>query len=361
MDSGIYFDEPPTPRRRRRFRPGWVFVALLAVALWVGSQLSSPYLIERPGPVFNVLGTEGDTPVISIVDAKSYPTDGALDLLTVNLVGSPTQTPSWLEILGAWLDPAQSIVPVEEVFPATTSTQDVEKQNALMMSDSQSQATAAALRSLGYRYSYRVFVDSVDPKAAAKGLIKAGDYIDSIDGKRVTGINGLRALVAAAHGSPVTVKGVRGGKDLQVQVTPKLVGDAWRLGVYVGTKFEFPVQVQLRLNDVGGPSGGMMFALGIYDKMTPGALTGGQIIAGTGTIDETGVVGPIGGITQKMYGAQRAGARWFLAPAENCGDVVGHIPAGLKVLKVANFNQALTAVKQIATEQSASGLPTCSK
>ena len=361
MDSGSYFDQPPTTPVKRRNRFGWVLIGLLGVALLVGSQLSSPYLIERPGPVFNVLGNEGDTPVISIVDAKSYSTDGQLNLLTVNLIGSPDQTPSWLEVVGAWLDPAQSITPVEEVFPPNSSTQDVQKQNDLMMSDSQSQATAAALRALGYRYSYRVFVDSVDKNAAAKGLVLSGDFIDSIDGKRVTGINGLRALVNAAEGKPVTVAGVRAGQPFTVSVTPKKVGTAFRLGVYVGSKFKFPVKVQLRLNDVGGPSGGMMFALGIYDKMTPGALTGGQIVAGTGTIDEVGTVGAIGGIVQKMYGAQRAGARWFLAPAANCGEVTGHIPAGLTVLKVANFNQALTAVKQIASKHSAAGLPVCQK
>jgi PDZ domain-containing protein len=103
-----------------------------------------------------------------------------------------------------------------------------------------------------------------------------------------------------------------------------------------------------------------MFALGIYDKLTPGSLTGGQMIAGTGTLDETGAVGVIGGIRQKMYGAVRNGATWFLAPAGNCDEVVGHIPTGLTVVKVQNFSQALAAVKQIGETKSATGLPTCS-
>jgi PDZ domain-containing protein len=103
-----------------------------------------------------------------------------------------------------------------------------------------------------------------------------------------------------------------------------------------------------------------MFALGIYDKLTPGSLTGGQMIAGTGTLDETGAVGVIGGIRQKMYGAVRNGATWFLAPAGNCDEVVGHIPTGLTVVKVQNFSQALAAVKQIGETKSAAGLPTCS-
>jgi PDZ domain-containing protein len=360
MDSGNYLDDPQ-PKAPKRGRFGWVLLALMAVALFIGSQLASPYLIEQPGPVFNVLGTEGKNAVITIVDAKSYATDGALDLLTVNLLGSPGQTPTWGEVLGAWLDPSKAITPVEEIFPKSVSSNEVNRQNDLAMQDSQPQATAAALRALGYRYSYRVFVDSLSKTGAAMGLIKPGDYIDKANGKAVTGIMGLRSIVQAGKGSPVSISGVRNGKSFEVTVTPKLSQGVWRLGVYVGTDFKFPVKVQLTLNDVGGPSGGMMFALGIYDKMTPGSLTGGQIIAGTGTIDETGTVGPIGGIQQKMYGAQRAGAKWFLAPAENCGEVIGHIPAGLQVVKVSNFTQALSAAKQIGSKHSITGLPTCTK
>ena len=118
-------------------------------------------------------------------------------------------------------------------------------------------------------------------------------------------------------------------------------------------------RVKFDVADVGGPSGGMMFALGIYDKLTPGQLTGGHDIAGTGTIDGAGVVGPIGGIQQKMFGAKNAGAKFFLAPAENCSEVVGHIPAGLRVFKVTNFKDALTAVEEIGAGDDLSALPTC--
>ncbi|CAB4622464.1 unannotated protein [freshwater metagenome] len=120
------------------------------------------------------------------------------------------------------------------------------------------------------------------------------------------------------------------------------------------------MKVELKLADVGGPSGGMMFALGIYDKLTPGSLTGGKYIAGTGTLDGSGRVGPIGGIQQKMYGAADAGAKYFLAPAENCDEVVGHIPAGLSVYKVTNFEDALKTVEKIGMGKNLSTLSTCS-
>jgi len=102
----------------------------------------------------------------------------------------------------------------------------------------------------------------------------------------------------------------------------------------------------------------MMFSLAVYDKLTPGALTGGAAIAGTGTVNSAGAVGSIGGIRQKMVGAKRGGASWFLAPAGNCDEVVGRIPDGLRVVKVSTFTQARDAVESIAAKKTTS-LPTC--
>jgi PDZ domain-containing protein len=130
------------------------------------------------------------------------------------------------------------------------------------------------------------------------------------------------------------------------------------VGILLRTEFVFPTKVSINAGDVGGPSAGMMFSLAIYDKLTPGSLTGGLNIAGTGTINSAGAVGPIGGIQQKLVGAKRGGAVWFLAPADNCNEVVGHVPEGLKVVKVATFTQARDAVMAIAAKNTKS-LPTC--
>jgi PDZ domain-containing protein len=105
----------------------------------------------------------------------------------------------------------------------------------------------------------------------------------------------------------------------------------------------------------------MMFALGIYDTLTPGELTGGQNIAGTGTIDSSGAIGPIGGIQEKMYGASAAGAKYFLAPESNCSEVVGHVPAGMRLFKVSTFDQALSIVKAIGNGGDLNGFATCTK
>ena len=122
---------------------------------------------------------------------------------------------------------------------------------------------------------------------------------------------------------------------------------------------EFPFDVKIQLDNVGGPSAGMMFALGIIDKLSDGELNGGQKVAGTGTISADGTVGPIGGIRQKLFGARDAGADWFLAPASNCDEVTGHVPDGIRVFAVATLDDSLAALKAISSGTGLDALPTC--
>ena len=131
------------------------------------------------------------------------------------------------------------------------------------------------------------------------------------------------------------------------------------IGIQPGATYDFPFDVTVNLGTVGGPSAGMMLALGTYDKLTPGALTGGERIAGTGTITADGEVGAIGGIRQKMYGAQEADADWFLAPAANCNEVVGHVPGGLEVFAVTTLDDALEVVETVAAGGDTSSLARC--
>lgn len=120
-------------------------------------------------------------------------------------------------------------------------------------------------------------------------------------------------------------------------------------------------QISIHLDDVGGPSAGLMFALAIIDKLGTESLTGGQSIAGTGTIDAQGAVGRIGGIRQKILAARDRGAQWFLAPSGNCDDLRGAIPAQMTVLSVDTLDDAVTALEQIAVTKSADGLPQCER
>ncbi len=338
--------------------------ALLAATLVAGTYLlafaQTPYVIESPGQVFDVLGSNNGVPVIQITNAKTYPTTGRLDLLTVMQLGNPDQTPSWAEVISAWLDPSKAVLPLSEVFPPGQSSKEVLAEASQMMTNSQQNAIAAALTQLGYKIQTQTFVASVVKGGAAEGLIHADDVILNVAGEPVSNLDELRAVVGKWVGpKPLAVQVIRGGKTTDVMVTPKMVDKALRIGVMVGTKYKFPVDVKLQLADVGGPSGGMMFALGIIDELTPENLTGGYHIAGTGTIAANGNVGPIGGIRQKLYAASSQGATWFLAPASNCSEVVGHVPNGLRVVKVSTLKQALAALKVISAGANTHQLPTC--
>jgi PDZ domain-containing protein len=133
------------------------------------------------------------------------------------------------------------------------------------------------------------------------------------------------------------------------------------MGIYVQTVPTFPFSIDVKVGNVGGPSAGQTLALAIYDKLTPGELTGGKRIAGTGTITPEGIIGPVGGVKQKMYAATRAGVTWFLAPSANCDQVIGNIPDGLTVIKVSTIQDSLKAVNAIATNKGIEELQSCSK
>jgi PDZ domain-containing protein len=362
----LFTDDSPRGSRRtgRGPRTGWV---VLGIALVTGLTLAvvpAPYVVEKPGPVFNTLGSaehDGEErDLISIPDETVYPTEGSLDLLTVSVLGNPENRLNWLTVASAWLDPSQAVVPMESVFPADVTTEDREEANTVAMVNSQQDAIAAALTNLGYEYPSELSVVSLADDAAAAGVIKPGDLITAVNGTSVADINALReALSASGAGKPATIGLSRDGADLSVEATPVDVDGAVVLGINVKSDYKFPIDVEIQLDKVGGPSAGMMFALGIIDKLTPGALQGGADVAGTGTIDQSGTVGPIGGIRQKLFGAKNAGADWFLAPAANCGEVTGHVPDGLTVFAVETLDQALNALDAIGTDSDTSTLPTC--
>lgn len=349
---------PTANRRRRTFGRAFLFIGILLVSAI--AIMPSPYVIERPGVVVNTLGTDEIAPIVQ-VSGKTYPTSGQLNLLTVSLVGSPEQTPSWFEIAQAWIDPAQTILPLDEVFPPNQSVEQSDAESKAMMEESQQDAIAAALNGLGYSVPRHLYVSEVFKQTPAAGRLVAKDFIQKANGKIVDSLETLRAEIQANGAKPMVLEVLRSGAIEKVELTPYLDEKTYRLGVMTGYTYDFPVKVKIRTGDIGGPSGGMMFALAITDILTPGKMTGGLNISGTGTIDVNGNVGPIGGIQQKMYAALRAGSKLFLAPSTNCDEVVGHIPDGLSVIKVSTLAEAKSVVTKLAAGTSPASLPTCTK
>lgn len=368
------FDENPvpSPAPERRLSRGAVAgtwaLAVALVVLVVLTFLPTSYVIERPGPVYNTLGTaraaDGtEVPLISVEGADTFPTDGSLDLLTVQVVGNRERTPSWFELATAWFDPSRAVVPLASVFPEGQTSDERNEQSAALMVDSQKEATAAALAELGYDVQPEFSVYSFVEDSASEGILEVGDRIIAADGVEVTDVDTLRGIVNDGEGAAVELTIVRDGEQMDVQVTPEATeidGETTLLlGISLITDYDFPFDVTIQLDNVGGPSAGMMFALGIMDVLTPGELNGGEQIAGTGTITGDGVVGPIGGIRQKMWGASDAGAEWFLAPADNCDEVVGHVPGDLQVFSIDTLDDALTVLDTISADGDTGALPTC--
>jgi PDZ domain-containing protein len=336
---------------------------LFLVVVVLGSVIHPPYAVMSPGPTQNTLGTSPSgkgTPIITISGLPTYPTDGALRFTTVRVEGGPGYPVNAWDVLRAWVDPAQEVLPVDQVFDPQVTQQQVVDENNIQMQGSQEEATAVALRAIGKPVPTHIAIVGLTPTSKAKGLLEAGDRLDSIDGQPLPTTQAVRdVLQKKKPGETVSVTVARKGKE-QTVVVPTVAGQGGKtaLGVLLGLSHDFPGKITIDAGSIGGPSAGLMFSLGIYDKLTPGPLAGGRQIAGTGTIDDQGQVGPIGGIRQKLAGARADGAQYFLAPADNCDEVVGHVPDGLAVFKVGTFSEARTAVEEIARGQTAS-LPHC--
>ncbi len=351
--------------RRSRQGDRRVSVMMLSgiVALGLGIAAGTvpvPYVVESPGPTFNTLGQNQGSPVISVSGHESFPAKGNLDLTTVYVDGGPNGPVSILGAFAAWLDGSKSVQPQELIYPTGTTKEQADEQSSVAMTTSQENAVASALKELDIPFGQQLQAAGLPDGSPSAGKIENGDIFESINGKPVTSLAVVQAELAAGKGAPATLVVQRAGEPVTQTITPADNGAGrYILGVMLKYLFTFPFDVKISLDKVGGPSAGLMFSLGIIDTVTPGDLTGGKHVAGTGTITPDGAVGPIGGIRQKMRGARAGGATLFLAPAANCDEVVGHVPEGLQVLKVENLAEARRAVELAGSGQDTSALPVC--
>lgn len=314
----------------------------LAVILTVAAfVVPVPYVLLAGGPVYNTTGRVSATPVISISGRMTFPTDGQLDLTTVSVDRSITLA----EAVMGWFDRDEAVAPTELLFPPGQTDAEIEAQSKQQMVMSQSSAKTAALLQLGIPVT--VAVQELSPGAPAQGRLQPGDEIVSVDGKPVTSPDVLRDLVSArTPGAPVTIAFTRNGQSSSVTFDTGSSGetpDRAVIGITPAVT-RYPFDVMIALENVGGPSAGLMFALGIIDKLGKDSLTQGKHIAGTGEIDEDGRVTPIGGIQQKMAAAGKEGVEVFLVPTENCADAEANKPPGLQLVRVTTLSSALDAL-----------------
>jgi PDZ domain-containing protein len=307
---------------------------------------------DEPGPVSDTLATVGGKPLITVTGHPTYPTTGRLDLTTVSQDSSLTL---WQALLG-YLSKKKAVVPEEITKTPGQSDADLQREYQREMAESQRSAVSAALHEL--KIPATVTVSGLADGSPAAGKLQKGDVLLAVNGQNASDAIDLRAKVSGTPpGKPVTIRFKRGNDapaETTITTQPSTDSDGTThavVGVFLDEQRPVKVDLQMVSIDgqaVGGPSAGMMFALGIYDVMTPGSLTNGQTIAGTGTIDPDGQVGPIGGIQQKLVGARNNGARVFLTPASNCAEASRAIPSGLRLVKVDNLDDAIRSLQGIA-------------
>jgi Lon-like protease len=342
-----------------------IWAGLLALVLGIGVWVSAfaeglPFVTESPGLTVNVLGEHDGQPVIQVSGHKVYPDDGQLRLTTV-YVTLPDTKLNLFAVMDAYLDPDKAVLPFTSVYPPEATNASDEKEGEQQMTSSQNAATGAALEELGYDLTTVPAVDLVSQGTPADGVLQVGDWILAVDGTKLRTLEALkRAIQKVPDGEAASIRIRRGDQTRTVSVTPKEQDGRKVIGVNIApVVVRFPFQVSMNIDQIGGPSAGLMFTLGIYDMLTPGSLTGGEIIAGTGTMDLSGAVGPIGGIDQKIAASRDADAKIFLVPADNCQDVTDARRGDMRLVKVTTISDAVDSVKAWEADHDTT-LPSCS-
>ncbi|MFF7855607.1 PDZ domain-containing protein [Streptomyces sp. NPDC007904] len=348
---------------------------MLIALLCAGVFIPVPYAEMSPGPTVNTLGEHDGEPVLQISGRRTYPADGHLNMTTVRVTSADYRM-NLVEAVYGWLAHDNKVVPHDTLYPDGKTEEESTQENAEEFSQSQESAKVAALRELDVPVKSWVIVSTVVKDSPSEGKLHAGDVIKAVDGKAVKEPADVAEMVTRhkpgedvvftivpAKEQAAAEKGNRTAtRTEKVTITTGTSDDSGEkraiVGISAGTDHTFPFTVDIKLADVGGPSAGLMFALGIYDKLTPGSLTGGAFVAGTGTIDDNGKVGPIGGIEMKTVGARGKGARYFLTPADNCAAAAKDTPEGLTLVKVGTIDDALDALKDIRSGDTAD-LPRC--
>lgn len=362
----LYTSSDPSAHVRERSRVvGWLLLVFTVVTTLVLSLLPAPYVIDQPGPTYDTLGEvetdQGAVALISAPNTPEYPQSGQLRLTTVTRVGNPNSLPSWWSVMGAWVTREKSVMPVDAAFPPGRTVEQNREAARIDMENSQQEAVAAAFSYLNVPYSSFVRVEGVIDGGPSEGVIQDGDVIVDAAGVPVADVTQLRALIAEnGVQQAITITVDRDGSERQVQVIPRMSdgpNPIPAIGVLVSGRYSFSTPIDIQLENVGGPSAGLIFALGVVEKLTPEEVVPPAVIAGTGTITASGDVGGVGGVRHKAFGAAEAGARMFLIPRDNCDQVRGVNISGMDIVPVVTLEEAVDA---LASSRGGAPLPSCS-
>lgn len=343
----------------QRTRAGLLALCLLA-ALWgTAAFVPLPYVTYYPGPTVDILGESDGDETVQVTGHEAYYDDGELRMTTV-YVSQPEDDVTLPELLRAYFDPDAAVWPRSSIYAPDETDESNDRQSNVAMVSSQDTAIAAALTELGEDIEPIVEVLDVTPGLPAEGELKVRDVLLEVGGIEITEAQDVvDAVDQAEAGEPIPFLVRRGSKDVRVEVTPREVDGDLRVGITPGVGFDFPFQVSVDISDnIGGPSAGLMMSLAIFDTLTPGSITDGADIAGTGTITPSGKVGPIGGIQQKIAAARDAGAELFFVPADNCDGIGGVDPGDMRLAKATTLHRAVETLSDWVADADAP-LPSC--
>ena len=326
---------------------GLVFMILAVIA---SSMLMTNNGLEAPGAALSV------EPMIVIPAQYRHQPAGTF-LLTSVIQQSPIPAGLWM--IGQ-LTPVLNIIPPEKITPNQLSPQESARQGFQMLDQSETTAAVVGLRLAGFNaqeVGKGAGVASILPESLAQGILMPGDIITGVNGNPVHTAQGLIDLVKTlAHLSKIQLSILRDQQTMDLTISlmaPSAPGGSPRIGIAVqdaGFDYSLPIPVKIVPQKiVGGPSAGLMFTLTLYNMLIPNDLTGGMRIAGTGTINPDGSVGPIGGVQQKVAAAEDAGAVYFLSPAENYADALS-VAHKIKVVKVATVEDAIAFLRSLAAK-----------
>ncbi|HET7723143.1 MAG TPA: PDZ domain-containing protein [Propionibacteriaceae bacterium] len=335
-----------------------VFIALAAVLAFA----PIPFVAWTPGATYDVLGTSDGQPVLKIDGITTYDTTGQLRMTTVSQTRADASL-SLPEALFAYVMPHRDVLPRDVVYAPGKSAGQVANEEKSLMSTAQFDAVVAALRAAGQPVQELPMVTAVRVSGPSNNKLQPGDLILMVDNVPVSTNEDVVARIKdKGVGQKVVIQVQR--QNTRVSVTIDTVGSATdgrvaTIGVTVGTGYSYTPSVSFSINpDVGGGSGGLMMALAVYDRITPGDLLKGQIVAGTGTMSATGEVGAIGGIQEKIAAAEAAKAKVFFVPAANCQDTVG-LTSSMSLVKVSTLKDAIDALPLALNPTSGQRPPAC--
>ncbi len=356
-----------------------VLAAILAVPLVAALAVVAlvrplPYTTYAPGPTVDVLAAPDGKEIIQVPGQKTYRDNGQLRMTTVSVTPRQTRL-NLFQVMASWLDPSDAVYPREAVYPDDKTAEEDKTEGQVQMVSSQDTAVAVALAALGHEVTPALEVLFITPGAPADGALAVRDILQKVDGKQLPADIELAsqqlvtAIKATPPGQKITLTVLRDGESVDVPLTPRkssatilglvTITGSPQIGINLGQGFIFPFSVNVTIDPrIGGPSAGLMFSLAVYDTLTPGSLTEGGRVAGTGEITFAGTVGPIGGIQQKIVGARDDGTQLFLVPADNCDDVEGAHNKDMRLVKVTTFDDALSSIEAWAGDHDAE-LPSC--